>query len=79
MAEEIIIDDIIFLPYNPELEGKWGIQSLMKTSKGILSVRAKGEGLFISKERPYEVWYPGDEEPTGYQTADDIFNWIKIN
>ena len=78
---EVIQDDMVFNPYNPEMEGDWGMQALLKTNKGEISVRTGGSDgrLMISKEKPYEVWYPDKENPTGEQTADDIFNWILKN
>jgi len=54
-----------------------GYQCKMKVQTGIISVRYKGYGLFTNENKPYEVWYPEDNAPTGYQTADNIWNYIK--
>lgn len=62
---------MIFLPYMDD-----GYQCKMNTSSGIISVRFNGAGLFADNERPYEVWYPTEDAPNGYQTADDIWDYI---
>jgi len=69
----LIKDDMIFVPY---LYG--GYQCKMKTKRGIISVRCGSDTLFTSKDEPYEVWYPDRDEPNGYQTADDIWKYIRI-
>ena len=68
----LVNDDMIFVPY--ETMGGW--QCIMNTSKGEISVRYLGRGLFTDDKGCYEVWYPEDTEPKGYQTADDIWNYI---
>lgn len=68
---DTVIDDMIFVKYP-----YGGMQCIMMLPMGKLSVRKGGHGLFTDTERPYEVWFPGDDSPTGYQTADDIFRWI---
>lgn len=70
----ILKDDMIFEPYP-----YGGYQCKMKTIKGIISVRYGDHGLFTNNNKPYEVWYPDRDEPDGYQTADDIWNYIKQN
>ena len=52
-------------------------QCKMELRSGVISVRFGGYGLFTDSERPYEVWYPENDSPTGYQTADDIWSYIK--
>lgn len=63
---------MIFKPY---LFGGW--QCIMETKKGKISVRYGGYGLFTNDKYPYEVWYPDESDPRGYQVADDIWNYIK--
>lgn len=71
----MIKDDMIFEPYMPEYrENAW--RCVMEVSTGKISVRFGGRGLFTDNNRPYEVWYPEDDTPTGYQTADDIWDYI---
>ena len=65
--------DMIFKPYS--LMG--GHQCIMNTERGRISVRTGTDRLFIDKDHPYEVWYPDTYSPTGYQTADDIWNYIR--
>ena len=71
-TNEFMQDDFIFKPYP-----SGGYQSIVMLSIGRLSIRCKSNGLFIDKNRPYEVWYPTDDVPTGYQTGEDIWNYIK--
>jgi hypothetical protein len=68
----VIIDDLPFIPYMDN-----GLQCLVFTDEGKISIRRDGFSLFTDKEHPYEVWYPTEAEPSGYQTADDIWNYIK--
>ena len=68
----MVKDDMIFNPYP---FGGW--QCIMDIKIGRISVRYGGYGLFTNGEYPYEVWYPTDDAPTGYQTADDIWKYIK--
>jgi hypothetical protein len=70
--DELIKDDMIFKPYLTM--GGW--QCIMHTGKGKISVRHGGHGLMTNQSEPYEVWYPNDDTPTGYQTADDIWEFI---
>ena len=66
-------DDMIFVPYKTT----GGFQCIMNIKAGRISVRYLGYGLFTDAKHPYEVWYPTEGAPTGYQTADDIWNYIK--
>ena len=68
----MIKDDMIFKPY--PLTG--GYQCIMDTERGRLSVRTGSDTLFIDDDHPYEVWYPSEDAPIGYQTADDIWDYI---
>ena len=72
----LIKDKILFEPYMND-----GYQAKIKIpyKKGIISVRYKGTNLMADKDHPFEVWYPGDDIPTGYQTARDIFSFINPN
>ena len=70
---EFIRDDMIFKPY--ELMGGW--QCIMNTNRGRISVRHGSPGLFTTVEYPYEVWYPTEDEPSGRQSADNIWDYIK--
>lgn len=75
MREDKIQDGMLFKPYgNFEFDG---YQCKIETPNGTISVRCECSTLFIDTERPYEVWYPDDDAPIGYQTANDIFNYIK--
>jgi len=67
----IIKDKILFNPYMND-----GWQSIMQTAKGKMSIRYKGKNLLTDDKHPYEVWYPKDDVSTGYQTAEDIFNYL---
>lgn len=67
-------DDMLFVPYS-----YGGYQCKMKVKTGIISVRYMGSRLFTDKDHPYEVWYPNEDSPSGYQTAEDIWNYIKNN
>lgn len=73
MVNYIYIDDLPFIPYLTT----GGLQAKISTKKGIISIRRGGHGLFVTNEKPYEVWYPDSDCPIGYQTADDIWNYIK--
>lgn len=64
---------MIFEPY----EICDGYQCRMQVKSGIISVRFGGHGLITSNEKPYEVWYPDQDAPIGYQTAEDIWDYIK--
>ena len=74
---ELQKDDMIFKPYfivgEDEPDG-W--HCVMNTERGRISVRYKGYGLFTDTKRPYEVWYPTETAPDGYQTADDIWDYV---
>jgi len=70
-------DDMLFEPYQFPDDEIDGFQCKMKVSTGIISVRHKGRNLSTDKDGIYEVWYPEDDTPVGYQTADDIWNYIK--
>ena len=70
--DQISKDDMIFIPY-----GNDGYQCKMKVKTGVISVRYKGIHLMTDSKRPYEVWYPEYGVPEGYQTADDIWEYIK--
>ena len=74
LAECICQDDMEFYPY--PLMG--GYQCRMKVKTGIISVRFGGHRLLTSNTGPYEVWYPDRDVPDGDQTADDIWNYIKV-
>jgi hypothetical protein len=67
-------DDMTFFPYMGRPD-EW--QCKMNISVGIISVRFGGHGLITNNECPYEVWYPDEDAPTPYQTADDIWTYIK--
>ena len=67
-------DDMIFEHYNGS---SGGYQCKMKVKNGVISVRYGGRGLITSHNKPYEVWYPDEDAPTGDQTADDIWNYIR--
>ncbi len=67
-----IKDDMMFLPY---MQKKNEYQCKMSTIKGVVSVRM-GDSVITDNERPYEVWYPTESDPTPYQTADDVWNYI---
>lgn len=70
----MIKDDMIFKPYLTM--GGW--QCIMNTEKGRISVRYGFNcGLYVDSEHPYEVWYPNEDAPTGCQTAEDIWNYIR--
>lgn len=71
---DFIQDDMEFSKYMD-----CGYQCKMKVKSGIISVRFGCKNLITDTERPYEVWYPLDDTPTGYQTAEDIWNYIKSN
>ncbi len=70
---ELLRDDMIFKPYN---SGSGGYQCKMSIKTGVISVRYGGTSLMTDDKRPYEVWFPNDDEPTGYQTAQDIWDYI---
>jgi carbon monoxide dehydrogenase subunit G len=72
--EPILRDDMVFYPYETD-----GYQCKMKIKAGTISVRFSGRSLFTDLDHPYEVWYPTDYGPTGYQTAEDIWNYIKTH
>ena len=73
LQECICQDDMEFYPY--PIQG--GYQCRMKVKTGVISVRFGVDTLFTSESKPYEVWYPDRDVPDGYQTADDIWNYIK--
>jgi len=68
----MIQDDMEFKPYP-----MGGFQCIMETKLGKISVRTGKETLITSTKKPYEVWYPTNNEPTGYQDANDIWNYIR--
>ena len=68
----MIRDDMNFVPYP-----LGGYQCKMKLKNGTMSVRFGCHTLFTDSAGIYEVWYPDRDEPDGYQTADDIWNYIK--
>ena len=55
-----------------------GFQKIVQTEKGRLSIRFGGRGLFVNDAHPFEVWYPEKDEPSGYQTAEDIQKYLKL-
>lgn len=67
-------DDMEFTPYMD-----CGYQCKMKVKTGVISVRFGCNTLITNNERPYEVWYPDQDSPVGYQTAEDIWNYIKLD
>lgn len=67
----MILDDMVFKEYPTG-----GYQCLIETKAGWISVRYGSNLLFTESDKPYEVWYPTEDEPTGYQTANDIFTYI---
>ena len=71
---EFIQDDMLFKPYK---SGSGGWRCGIKIPLGVISVRFGGSGLFLSEDKPYEVWYPDEAEPFGHQTAKDIFDYIR--
>jgi hypothetical protein len=71
----MIQDDFVFEPYGG-IPGAYRCEIPLKT--GNLSIRFGGHGLFTSKDNPYEVWYPGEAEPDGYQTAEEIWRYIRL-
>ena len=73
MNNTIYIDDLPFVPYLT----MGGLQAKITLKNGVLSVRRGGHGLIVSSDKPYEVWYPDRDCPDGYQTADDIWDYIK--
>lgn len=72
MKGSFIKDDMFFMPY--ELGG---YQCLILLEIGTISVRYGSPYLFTDNDHPYEVWYPTEDSPDGYQTADDIYNYIR--
>lgn len=69
----LIKDDMLFKPYGVND----GYQCKIVIDIGTISVRFGGIGLITSTEKPYEVWYPTESAPSIYQTADDIYKYIK--
>lgn len=49
-----------FVPYGDD-----GWQKVIETSMGRMSIRFGGSRLFVSATRPFEVWYPGEDAPSG--------------
>lgn len=70
----IIQDGFTFFPYQND-----GYQCIIKTIFGPLSIRFGGQSLAVSDDRPYEVWYPDQDEPTKHQTAQDIWGYISTH
>lgn len=64
------------MKFKPYPGGGW--QAKLPTKIGNVSVRYGSDYLFTDAARPYEVWYPTNEEPTGYQTASDIKAYVKL-
>lgn len=73
MASELYKDGMTFRPY-PHMGG-W--QCIINHRKGEISVRYDCPSLFTDKDHPYEVWYPDQDTPIGYQTITDIMNYIR--
>jgi len=71
--ESFTQDDMLFVPY---MCGSYGWQCKINTKLGVISVRFGGHGLLTDEQRPYEVYYPTEDSPSGFQTADDIWNYI---
>lgn len=71
---DIIQDDMCFKPY-----AYGGYQCLIETKVGRISVRFGSNSLFTDNVGKYEVYYPTEDAPDGYQTSDDIFNYIKAH
>lgn len=69
----LIKDDMLFKPYG----NNDGYQCKIVIDIGTISVRFGGNGLITSTDKPYEVWYPTESTPSIYQTADDIYKYIK--
>lgn len=44
-----------------------------------MSIIAGSSSVYGDGVEFYEVWYPGDEGPTGWQTREDIARWIEAN
>jgi len=76
VSGSFIQDDMIFCRYN---SGSGGYQCKMNVATGLISVRFGGWGLITDAEHPYEVWYPDEDAPSGYQTADDIWDYVRRN
>jgi hypothetical protein len=53
-----------------------GFQKIVETNRGRLSIRFGGRSLFVRDDAPFEVWYPEDDAPSGYQTAEDIQKYL---
>jgi len=53
-----------------------GFQKIVQTKNGRLSIRHGGRGLFVNDDGPFEVWYPENDEPSGYQSAEDIKKYL---
>jgi len=68
-------DDMVFVNYMNQPDS-W--QCKMNVAAVLISVRL-GPRLVTDNERPYEVWYPTEDAPTGYQTANDIWDYISRN
>ena len=73
MDNNIYIDDFPFVPYLT----MGGLQAKIPCKKGVISIRRDSDGLIISSDKPYEVWYPDRDCPDAYQTAEDIWGYIK--
>ena len=69
---QIIYNDLLFTPYMND-----GYQCKIPTKKVIISVRYKGANLIANNDKPFEVWYPDEDSPTGYQNDEDVYNYIK--
>lgn len=70
-------DDMYFVPYM-DMPNEW--QCKMQTKKGVISVRFGAlVAAYQNSVMCYEVWYPTDSVPTPNQTADDIWNYIRMN
>lgn len=72
----LIQDDMVFSPY---IDGHDGWQCKIKVKVGIISVRYGGRNLITDNDHPYEVWYPTEDVPTPYQTAEDIWSYVRKN
>ena len=76
VSGSFIQDDMVFIPY---MGGSNGWQCKMNIAVGLISVRFGGWGLITDAAHPYEVWYPTEDAPTPYQTADDIWAYVRQN
>lgn len=76
VSGSFIQDDMVLIHY---MGGSNGWQCKMNIAVGFISIRFGGWGLITDAEHPYEVWYPTEDTPTPYQTADDIWAYVRQN